>query len=313
LAALYEAGRQPIREVVAAYGRRLRASAHLRHYDLAVVHREVLPFLPAWAERGLLSSVPYVLELDDAFFYQYAGHRRRAVRWLLGEKIARLARGARVTIGGSRPLVEWARAQGAHAVLVPTVVDLRRFPTAPSPKPPGFRVGWIGSPSTSEHLASVMNELLAFCRRREARLVVIGARPFGTADWPVDWLPWSEGSEVEHLCRFDVGIMPLPDTPWTRGKCGFKLIQCMAARAPVVASPVGANCDIVEHGKTGFLADRGTWGGWLERLFLDPDLRLRMGEAGYARVRAEFSLDACAPLLARALTDAAAGPQGLQA
>lgn len=118
-------------------------------------------------------------------------------------------------------------------------------------------------------------------------------------------LPWREESEIQNIQRFDVGIMPLLDEPFERGKCGYKLIQYMACGLPVIASPVGVNGQIVEHGVTGFLVK--SQDEWLQALaFLrdNPGRRREMGQAGRKKMEAEYSLQATAPKLAALLRSA---------
>ena len=115
-------------------------------------------------------------------------------------------------------------------------------------------------------------------------------------------MPCSLQTEAAELARCDVGIMPLPDAPWERGKCGYKLIQYMASGLPVVASPIGANREIVIPGETGFLAAGSEeWAEGLSRLFDDPGLRARMGAAGRAGAERLYSVGATAPRLAQLL------------
>jgi hypothetical protein len=138
--------------------------------------------------------------------------------------------------------------------------------------------------------------------RKPIACAAIGARSDQVAGGPFVAQPWSEADEARLLRGIDIGIMPLPDEPWTRGKCGYKLIQYMASGLPVVASPVGVNRDLVRHGENGFIASsESEWEEALARLSADPDLCRRMGLAGRRRVEAEFSLEIQAPRLERLL------------
>lgn len=113
---------------------------------------------------------------------------------------------------------------------------------------------------------------------------------------------WSEMNEVSDIQAFDVGIMPLADTPWEQGKCGYKLIQYMACGIPVVASAIGANREIVSHGVDGFLATtHAEWSGYLKQLLENPDLRREMGLRGREKVERKYSVQARLPELIRIL------------
>lgn len=289
--------------------RRIQALVGARRYDLVVVRTELVPYLlPALEDVLIRLGVPYVFDFDDAFFHQYDQHRLRLVRWVFQSKIPNLIRKASLNIAGSRYLADYASRFSARVAIVPTVIDLTRYPPSPVRNDPDvFRIGWIGSPSTTDHLRAIIPELREFCRGRRAEVVAIGAKPFDPDGTPIRWVRWSEASEVVELSRTDVGIMPLPETPWAAGKCGLKLIQAMGCWRPVVASPIGANCQIVEHGITGLHAEAGGWTRALQRLYEDDDLRQRLGSAARRRVEQEYSLQVWAPRVAKLWTQAASG------
>lgn len=278
-----------------------------RAAPLVWIEYEALPWLPYAFERLLLSgSRPYVLDYDDAIFHRYDQHSSGIVRTMLGRKIDRLMRGALCVIAGNDYLAERARAAGARRVeVLPTVIDLARYRQRTSFDAGGpLVVGWIGSPSTTPYLRSVEPALAALARARPVRLVNIGGTPWHSATLDVEHRTWSEASEVDDMLRFDVGVMPLDDTPWSRGKCGYKLIQFMGCALPTVASPVGANAQIVVHGTTGFHAtSEREWIAALEALAADPSLRRAMGAAGHERVRERYSLGAVAPRLVALMSE----------
>ena len=174
-----------------------------------------------------------------------------------------------------------------NVVQVPTVVDLERYPP-PNPAAPdsaGVRVCWIGQQSTAAFLAPLAPMFRELAADQRMRFTAIGIDT-AAANLPMDSLAWSEASEAADIAACDIGIMPLPDTPFERGKCGYKLIQYMACGLPVVASPVGANRDIVQHGVDGFLADsEAEWRVALTRLAANSELRRRRWK-WWSRVRA---------------------------
>jgi glycosyltransferase involved in cell wall biosynthesis len=302
-----------------SYAARFRALSLLSGYSLVWIEKEALPWLPAWIEIALWrrARLPVVVDYDDAVFHAYDRHRNPLVRWFLGAKIDRIMGKADLVIVGNTYLGARARAAGARLVAeLPTAVDLRRYAAAPQPAPAGaegiLTIGWIGSPLTSRYLELLRPALSELCARIRLRLLLIGAAPDALRGFPVERVPWSAETEAAAIARCDVGVMPLPDEPWERGKCGYKLIQFMAGARPVVASPVGANRDIVIPGKTGFLAaGSAEWVNALGQLHDDPELRRRMGEAGRRRVEELYALQVTAPRfvdLIRRLA-ATAGPQ----
>ena len=153
-------------------------------------------------------------------------------------------------------------------------------------------LGWVGSPSTTRYLELIRDSLSEIGRKfPNVELCLIGADVFEIDHLPVTNLAWELETEVCHLGQFDIGLMPLPDDPFTKGKGGYKLLQYMAMGLPVVASPVEINCDIVSHEHTGFLAQSDDeWVAFLETLIKDKTLRTQMGIKGRARVVERYAL-----------------------
>jgi glycosyltransferase involved in cell wall biosynthesis len=218
-------------------------------------------------------------------------------------------RGAAMVIAGNLYLAEYAQRAGAARVeVVPTVVDLKRYCAGVRDASVPFTIGWIGSPPTARYLERVAPALAAACQGGRARVVAVGSGPVSLPAVPLEVRPWAHHTEAAEIRRFDVGIMPMPDDPWARGKCGFKLIQYMACGVPVIASPVSANLDIVSHGANGLLAaSQDEWIAALEALRVDPQLRERLGTAGRHTVEQRYSLDVTAPRLADLLLQVVQG------
>lgn len=279
-------------------------------YDLVWIEKELFPYVPAWLERLLIgSSARYVVDYDDAIFHNYDMHRLFFIRRLLGRKIDAVMRRASLVTAGNDYLAERAVRAGARRVeYLPTVIDLERYPVRDRQGEGGGRVviGWIGSPATVAYLNSVAGALAAVCRDMDARVVVIGIKDLALPDVPVECRDWSEETEASEIAGIDIGIMPLPDAPWERGKCGYKLIQYMACRKPVVASPVGHNREIVRHGENGFLAATGSdWEEHLRTLVTDAERRSEMGRHGRRLVEEKYCIQKTAPVLVRWLKDIA--------
>lgn len=276
-------------------------------HDVAWIEGELFPYLPSAIESMLARSVkPYVVDYDDALFHRYDLSSHFIVRKLLGRKIDRVMRDAACVVAGNGYLAERARRAGASRVeIIPTVVDDGRYMTRERGEGVQPVIGWIGSPATQNYLLDQREVLEQACVAHGARLLLVGARPDVTGQFErivPEVQPWSEDSEATALARMDIGVMPLRDGPWERGKCGYKLIQYMASGLPVVASKVGANIDIVRHGENGFLAaDRAAWEDSLAKLITDRAMRLRMGQAGRTSVERTYCLRTQAPRLAEIL------------
>jgi len=281
---------------------------HADQFDAVWLEYELFPWLPAWGEALLKTlRVPYVVDYDDAVFHRYDLHSHALVRGVLGKKIDRVMRMATAVTVGNAYLAERAHKAGAtHIEYLPTAVDLDRYLVTPRADTSTYRIGWIGSPITARYLDLVRPALIEACRMGHGELAVIGGGEGIPQGIPVESRAWREDTEVAEIQRCDVGIMPLPDEPPERGKCGYKLIQYMACGLPVIASPVGANRQIVEHGINGFLASTvPDWISALTRFRHDHALRTRMGRAGRAKVEKEYSIQVTGPRLATLINSVA--------
>nr|WP_231115169.1 glycosyltransferase family 4 protein [Moorella thermoacetica] len=305
---LYSGKRRKKIRILRAYLQRAEQLFRAKRFDLLWIEKEIFPWLPAWGEILLDAlSVPYVVDYDDAIFHNYDLHPNRLVRFCLGTKIDQIMRRAAVVVVGNDYLGDRARRAGAKRVeYLPTVVDLERYQVVPKPREAPFTIGWIGSPATAPYLQCLQPALSEVCKNGKARVVLVGSGPVELTGVPVTVLPWSEDSEVEAIQSFDVGLMPLPDEPWERGKCGYKLIQYMACCLPVIASPVGVNKQIVEQGVNGFLArDTADWVTALNELRDNAQLREAMGRAGRCKVEKQYCVQVTAPRLVELLHNAA--------
>jgi len=294
----YAVGRGTLAEYLTAFGRRMMSLLHVWRYDLIVIEYELFPFIPAVFERIFkMFNIRYLVDYDDAVFHRYDLHRNNVVRRLLGDKIAEVMRNAQGVVVGNAYLDAYARQAGAiKTYRLPTVVDLQRYAVKRElPRGSYMTIGWIGSPSTTPYFLDVVQMIAAFASKEGMKIAAMGAAPFEVSGLEIEFHQWDEANEAEFLSTCDIGIMPLPDTPWARGKCGFKLIQYMACGLPVVASPVGINCEIVDHGINGFLASTPEeWRSSLKILGKNPELRRRMGAAGRQLVEDRYSLQAVA-------------------
>lgn len=306
--------RKPVDQasVLGAYFHRIADALQAGRYDLVWLQYELLPWLPNGLERLLMEKkTPLVVDYDDAVFHRYGMHRNPAVRALLGGKIAAMMCSAQMVVAGNAYIADYAKKAGARQVAVlPSVVDTRLFnPVEKRKENTAITIGWIGSPVTIRFLEGIAAELRQVLEG-DVRLVVVGAEiPAGIANLPVVKLPWSLDSEVAAIQQFDVGIMPLPDEPFERGKCGYKLIQYMACGVPAVASPVGVNATIIEDGVNGFLAsDSEDWVRALRKLIADRKLRQKMGTRAREKAVKEYSLQEAAKALVRLFEDLLENP-----
>lgn len=273
--------------------------------DVVFVQKKLLNRIAGVGVRHLARRL--VFDFDDAIMFKEAevddASRRRQFH-----RFAENVRRADLVICGNRFLAEQTAALRDDLQVLPTVVDEQhyrpRFASATSQTAKkDLVIGWIGSCHTLPYLEAIAPQLQSVCRAVPGtRLKIIADAFFDLEGVKVIKKAWSSEDEIADMQSFDIGIMPLPDTPWCRGKCGFKLIQYMALGIPVVCSPVGGNRDIVTHGREGFHASNGE--EWVERLvqlLKSPELRESMGRCGRDTITARYSLQANADHLIRLL------------
>lgn len=294
----YRTKTRRLTDVVRAILRRIVVLTRSARYDLIVIEKELIPYFPAWIETFLERlGIPYVVDYDDAIFHLYDEHSNPLVRLIFRNKIANVMRHAALVVAGNQYISDYATSVGATRVeIIPTVIDLNRY-TAQKKDFAGrqssrvFTIGWIGTPATAKYLHVIAPALKSVCAEGAARLRLIGAGTVDIADVPVEVMEWREDREVQDLSTFDVGIMPLPDEPWERGKCGFKLIQYMASGLPVIASPVGVNVDIVQSGRNGFLCKTNDeWATAFRLLMNSAELCVQMGRVGRRMVEEKYCI-----------------------
>lgn len=299
-----------LRVLLAGYVQRLRRLLSPGDFDVIWVQSDLLPYVPGVLETAMLPrEIPVVYDCDDAVFHGYDSHKSPIVRRLLGGKMRPLLRRAKAATCGNDYLRAYVGRYCANSVVVPTVVDTQVYRSRAGGAADGARppiVGWIGSASTWSYVTPLAPILRDLVSKNSIAVRVVGA---GARSKTVDaftFVDWTLDGEVDEIGRFDIGIMPLTDDLWSRGKCGYKLIQYMACGLPVIASPVGVNAKIVQHGENGFLAStEQEWRAALETLAGNRDLRARMGAAGRALAVKKYSLASQGPLVVDVLRAAA--------
>ena len=276
-------------------------------FDLVLIHCELLPLLPAWVEACLIKT-PYIYDFDDAWYLRYRVGRFKWLAPFYGSKLDTVIKNATAVTAGSSYLASYAARLSKNVTVLPSVVNTHLFSCHREQIKNGvFTLGWIGSSSTEEYLSILVTPLAMLGEEARLRFVVIGGRAPAIANVEVLELPWDADREVDLIRTLDVGLMPLPDNDWTRGKCAFKLVQYMACGLPVIASRVGANMELVTE-ECGFLVE--TVQEWLDSLrwMRDHSIeRQEMGIRARARVLEAYSLEKNLVTLAQVIRKVARG------
>ena len=288
----------PIKSMIKDGMNRFKDLCYQGDFDAVMLQCELMPLMPGWLEQALIRK-PYIYDFDDAFYLKYRTGKMNWAKPLLGSKFDTVMSGAAAVTAGNYALANYASRFNGNTHYLPTVVDTDRYlPMKGTRDSAVFTVGWIGSPSTAPYLQELIKPLSDLGKEGAVRLIVIGGKAPKIPNVSIVEHEWHEHTELDLINAFDVGVMPLLDDDWARGKCAFKLIQYMACAVPVIASPVGANVDVVNN-ESGLLASNAK--EWLEafRLIRDkPSMRNNMGEAGRARVVQHYSLQQNLPKLA---------------
>lgn len=275
---------------------RLVTLTRVKQFDRVVIEKELIPYFPPFLEI-LLSAfgVHYIVDYDDAIFHNYDLSSNPIVRKLLSNKIDNVMRNAVAVLAGNDYIKQRALHAGARNVLsIPTVIDIERYSIKTYSKSNKFIIGWIGSPITHKYLAALRPVFQRLAAEFPIQLNLIGANSGIGLPHLERIVPWREESEVEEIRRFNVGIMPLEDNIWERGKCGYKLIQYMGCGVPVIGTPIGVNLNMIVDGVNGFKAVAlDDWYQSIRKIIVaGVEYEEKLGVAGRLIVEERYSLQA---------------------
>lgn len=295
---------QKIMIVLWAYLKRFAKVLNLlifNKYNLLLIEYELFPYFPPLFEYLLKKrGIKYLVDYDDAIFHKYDMSSNPIIKLFLKRKIASVIKNATYCIACNEYLMSYIKKYNQNILKLPTVVLLDKYQgemkSFTKENPEKFIIGWIGSRTTSIYiidLLPVFKQLIA--QHPDIQINLIGfdqniLDEKTIIEHHLNIIPWTEEKEIKNILDMDIGIMPLTNDSWSRGKCGFKLIQYMSCKKPVVASPVGINCSLVENGINGFLVEsRDEWYNVFEKLYLDKMLRERMAKNNFYKIETEYN------------------------
>ena len=280
--------------------RQMRSLSNIQSYDVVVVYREAMLFGRPWIERYISrKGIPTIFDFDDAIWIPVKSQTgispfiKKIVK--SEKKFDKIMKLFTHIIAGNEYLARHSRLFNNNVSVIPTVVDTDYYkPVAQVQKQQqNLVIGWIGSGSTAMYLKLLDNIWKHL--PQHYRLNVIGGT-YNASGIQTNCIKWSLNTELAEMAEFDIGIMPLPDDEWAKGKCGLKALQYMAMEIPCVASPVGVNTEIIQDGVNGFLAkDEEEWIKKLTLLIENPELRQSLGKAGRKTVEERYSVKVWAP------------------
>jgi glycosyltransferase involved in cell wall biosynthesis len=269
--------------------------------DMLFIQKRMLPQPLLGVVKRLCPHI--IFDIDDAVY----------LRPHLRPKIDLMLKTATAVIAGNKTLANYASQFNPQTYILPSVVDTTHYRPVPEPRHAGddrVIIGWIGSDPNRGDLDALpaVFDWLGQTFGQKIVLQTIGKRGWEEKTaLSVEFVPWTLAGSLSALQKFDIGIMPLADTAWNRGKCGFKLIQYMAVGAAAVASPVGVNSEIIQHGVSGYLAnDAEEWRIYLTQLIEDGQQRRKMGQQARQQIKEKYSTEVVLPVLAQVLHQVAA-------
>lgn len=303
------------REFGAAFVRRIAHVSAVGRYDAVLIHRAACLAGPALLERAIkLFGKPVIFDFDDAIYLLQTTDANRRLGWLkFPGKTATLCRVSSHVVAGNRYLADYARRYNPRVTVIPSSVDTDWYREDETNDVKGpVVVGWMGSSTSQTHLEMFAPVLRKMAERHQLEFRIVSDRQPVLPGVEHVWRPWSAQTEAEELSHFDVGIMPIPDDEWARGKCAMKALLYMSMGVPTICSAVGANCEVIRHGQNGFLATTpDEWLSNLQKLVDDPALRARLGQAARRTVEESYSMTRCANLFANVVREVVYGHEVL--
>lgn len=298
---LYKIGRRFAKSYYFILGAISRLSDLVRifQFDIVFIHREAYPVGGAFFETILaMLRKPFIFDFDDAIFLPASSGTNYFIeKYKKPDRVANIIKMSRHVIAGNHYLADFALRYNRSVTVIPTPIDTEIYYPDEKKHSDEIVIGWIGSVTTLNFLNIMRNVFIKLSKRfPDIKLKIVGG------DFSINGLsnviskPWSAKEEIKDLMTFDIGIMPMPDNEWTKGKCGFKAILYMSMGIACVCSPVGVNKEIIIDGVNGFLAH--TEEEWFEKLILlitDSNLRKKLGMAGRKTVEQRYSLFVNAP------------------
>lgn len=284
-----------------SYARRHEDLRRLHEFDLIVICREALLSRSVYFERRMIASgIPVVYDFDDAIWIRDVSSANRRIAWLKNpDKIRKILPGCAAVTAGNDYLADFAKTLNPNVHVIPSTIDPAFHFPLPRPERP-VTIGWSGSLTTLPHFEQVIPVLRKLYDKwgDQIRFLTVGAKTNAAPDLPISFIPWSKDTENQSLNEIDIGLMPLPDDPWTRGKCGMKALLYMSVGKPAVASPVGVNSEIIRHEDNGMLASADEeWFSCLDLLIEDGSRREQMGQRALRFVREHYGKEAWADRL----------------
>ncbi len=283
--------------VLKSFFKRLRELNQIKKNDIVFIQRECFMLGTSFFERRFAKSgAKVIFDFDDAIWLQNVSEVNKTFVWLKNpNKTSKIIKSSLLVIAGNEYLANYALRYNKNVVIIPTTIDTNEYNKIPSPKNEKVIIGWSGSITTIQHFEYAIPFLRKIKNKYKDKVEfrVIGDSSYVNEELLIKGIAWNKQTEIQDMSSFDIGIMPLPDDEWAKGKCGLKGLQYMALEIATIMSPVGVNSEIIKEGKNGFLAS--TEREWIDRiseLIESEELRKRLGKEARETVQKYYSIDA---------------------
>ncbi len=279
------------------YKKRWNDARHANDYDIIFIFREALMTRSIFFEKQFAKSrAKMVFDFDDAIWKNDTSNANKLFAWMKNpEKIAKTIALCDLVFAGNNYLADYAKQYNQKVVIVPTTIDTDEYVRVSCPPKDYITIGWSGSITTIKHFELALPFLREIKKKygHKVRIKVIGDERYKNDELDIQGIAWTKESEVRELSDIDIGIMPLPNDEWARGKCGLKGLQYMALEIPTLMSPVGVNTEIIHHGENGYLPTTNEdWVLCISALIDQPELRHKLGSAARQTVVDKYSIQA---------------------
>ena len=268
-----------------------------KDFDVVFVQREALFLGLSFFERKFAGKSKLVFDFDDAIWLPNVSQSNRKFVWLKNpSKVKSILKYSHAVIAGNNYLADFAKQFNENVTVIPTTIDTDKYSLQEKENATGkICIGWTGSLTTIKHFEGIIPVLKRLKDKFKDKICikVIADKSIDFGGLEVEFVKWRAETEVDDLRHIDIGLMPLPDNEWARGKCGLKALQYMALGIPAVVSPVGVNTEIVQDGINGFVANNDK--EWVEKLSVlieNPKLRKKLGKEARKTVVKKYSVEA---------------------
>lgn len=297
--ALFYGSGNPISKIIIglkSFILRYKDTIRANKYDVIYIYRDAF-FFGTFFEKILAKKKPkLIFDFDDSIWLMDKNPNQGVFNRLKNpKKTADIISLSDQVIVGNKYLKEYALQFNEHVSIIPSTIDFDSYKGIKRIEKEQICIGWTGSFSTVKHFETILPALIAVKNKFKEKVYfkLIGDPSYQNESLDLKGVKWKSETEAQDLSELDIGLMPLPDDEWSRGKCAMKGLQYMALEIPTIMSPVGVNSDIIQDGENGFLAS--TTEEWVEKISLlieSKELRTKVGKAGRKTVEEDFSVKA---------------------